>query len=77
VPQTNGVAVSAGVSIAYFILTFVTLFFLFLSYEVVNFGYREAQKYWRFIAGAYGLIIVILGIVEIGIEFTGMSSTTD
>jgi hypothetical protein len=50
---------------------------LFLQYEIVNFGYREAQKYWRFVSGIYGMVIFLLGIIELGIEFTHMSSTTD
>ncbi|CDW77782.1 UNKNOWN [Stylonychia lemnae] len=75
VPQTNGIAVSAGASIAYFILTFITLFVLYLQYEIVNFGYRNALIFWRFTSPLYGLIIVVLGIVELGVEFSNMDAT--
>eukprot|EP00347_Sterkiella_histriomuscorum_P011122 403373675 len=77
VPQTNGIAISVGASLAYFILTFVTLFVLFLQYEIVNFGYRFALTYWRYVSGTYGFIILLLGIIEIGVEFVNMDSNTE
>ena len=76
-PQTNGIAVSVGASLAYFILTFVTLFLLFIQYEIVHFGYRMALAYWRFFSGLYGFLILLLGIIELGIEFSQITIITE
>jgi len=48
---------------------------MYLQYEIVNFGYRNALIYWRFTSPLYGLIILVLGIIELGAEFTNMDDT--
>lgn len=69
-PQTNGIAISSGASLAYFILTFITLFILYIQYEIVNFGYRNTLQWWRVVSGLYGLTLIILGAIELGLELS-------
>jgi hypothetical protein len=62
VPQINGIAIPVGASITYFVLSLVTLIFLYLQYEVVNYGYRNGLFCWRIFAPLYGLLLIALGI---------------
>jgi len=59
-----------GASITYFILTFVTLFILYLQYEIINFGYRDVLMWWRLISGVYGIILLALGIAVLIVEMS-------
>jgi len=68
VPQINGILVSIATSITYFILSLLTLFFLYMQYEVVNYGYRSGLFCWRIFAPIYGIILLILGIVLIAVD---------
>ncbi|TNV78195.1 hypothetical protein FGO68_gene8390 [Halteria grandinella] len=68
VPQTNNIAISSGASLTYFILSFVTLGFLYCQYEIVTYGYRSVLVWWRLISLLYGLALVILGAILLGSE---------
>ena len=74
-PQTNNISVSSSASIVYFLLTFVTLLVLAIQYEIVNFSLRSTLIWWRVFSGLYGLAILVLGCVELGIEISGMQNT--
>ncbi len=74
-PQTNNIAISSGASLTYFILSFVTLGFLYCTYEIVNFGYRSLLMWWRLISILYGIALLILGAILLGMELGNMKTT--
>ena len=76
-PQTNNIAISASASLVYFILSFVTLFILFLQYEFVNFGDRPVLLWWRFFSALYGLALLVLGCILLGMELANMEATCE
>jgi hypothetical protein len=75
VPQINGVAIPVGASIAYFILSLVTLVFLYLQYEVVNYGNRSGIFCWRIMAPLYGLSLIALGVAVMAAELPTNGNT--
>lgn len=60
--------ISIGASLAYFILSFFTLFLLYIQYEVVNYCNKDALLWWRFFILLYGIIILTLGIAELCVD---------
>ena len=57
-------------------MTFVTLFFLYLQYEIVKFGDRETLIWWRFFSLGYGLLLIALGIALIIVEFSSLDANS-
>jgi hypothetical protein len=53
----------------------VTLLVLAIQYEIVNFSLRSTLIWWRVFSGLYGLAILVLGCIELGLEISGMQST--
>lgn len=74
-PQTNDIAISSGTSLTYFILSFVTLGLLYCTYEIVNYGYRSLLMWWRVVSIMYGLALLILGAILLGMELGSMTTT--
>lgn len=68
VPLTNGVLMSVGSSITYFVLSIFTLILLFASYESASY---MVLSYSPFVITLYALIILILGILVMAIEGGG------
>ncbi len=75
VPQINGVAIPVGASITYFILSLVTLLFLYLQYEVVNYGNKSGIFCWRIMAPLYGISLIILGAAVMAAELPKNGNT--
>ena len=53
----------------------MTLLVLAIQYEIVNFSLRSTLIWWRVFSGLYGLAILVLGCIELGLEISGMQST--
>jgi len=71
VPMTNGILMSTPASITYFVMSIITLFFLFCCHEAASYMLLE---YHPIITFAYGLLILILGIVCQAIDVGGAST---
>ena len=68
VPQLSDITIAASVSMTYFAFTIFNLLLLGLVYEIVAYGMSSAIKWLRVISIMYGVILIILAILEIALE---------
>jgi hypothetical protein len=71
VPMTNGILMSTTSSITYFVMSIITLFFLFGCHEAASY---MLLRYHPFITLFYGLVLLTLGIVCMAIDGGGASA---
>ena len=74
VPMTNGILMSTGSSITYFVMAIVTLLFLYECHEAASY---MLLQYQGFLVLFYGLVILVLGIVCAAIDVGGASEATN
>ena len=72
VPMTNGILMSAGASVTYFVMSFVTLIFLYECHEAA--AYMWALQAQFILTLVYGLAVLILGIVCAAIDVGGAAA---
>ena len=60
----------------YFAFTIFNLLLLGLVYEIVAYGMSSAIKWLRVISIMYGVILIILAILEIALEKDDMEAIT-
>lgn len=70
VPMTNGILMSKGSSITYFVMSLVTLFYLYACHEAASY---MLLKYHFAFTLLYGLIVLALGIVCFIVDYGGAS----
>ena len=68
VPQTNGILLGAGTSVAYFVLSLLSLLGLASSYFAVADGLKQIVWWAALSKLLYGLVLLILGIVVLAVE---------
>lgn len=68
VPQTSGIQVAKSVSICYLVFSIAELLLLLMFYEIVLYTLKGFLKVNRFIAFAWGIAMIVLGILVITIE---------
>lgn len=68
VPLTNGILMSVGSSITYFILSILTLLVLFACHEFASY---MILKWTPFFVLFYGFLVMLLGILVMAIEGAG------
>jgi len=84
VPREDGILITRGVSITYFILSLVSLIILFGVYETVSYGIKSVMYWTKIGCLLYGTTITILGILifvlalpsipsDVSISWTAMS----
>ena len=59
----NGILLGSGISIAYFILSLISLLLLFGVYETVFYGIKSVLYWTKIACLIYGFAIAILGIL--------------
>lgn len=83
-PREDGILITRGVSITYFILSLVSLIILFGVYETVSYGIKSVMYWTKIGCLLYGTTITILGILifvlalpsipsDVSISWTAMS----
>jgi len=77
VPEWSGITLSRGISLTYFILSLFSLLLLGLFYEASSYG-EVSFLYWqRILSIAYGVILLILGILALAIELPAIATKSD
>lgn len=71
VPLTNGILMSSASSITYFVMSILTMFFLFACHEVASY---MLLTYHHIITLLYALIVLALGIVCMIIDLGGANA---
>ena len=56
----DGILMNAASSVTYFVMSLISLIFLYANHEAVSYMVLD---YWGFVAGLYGLIILVLGVL--------------
>jgi len=74
VPLTNGILLSSTTSITYFVMSIITLFFLYGCHEATSY---MILKHSPKIIGFYGLILLILGIVVMAVDVGGVDAAAN
>jgi len=74
VPMTNGILMSKASSITYFVMSIVTLIFLFGCHEAASY---MLLRYHPFITFFYGVVLLALGVVCMAIDVGGASADAD
>jgi hypothetical protein len=74
VPMTNGILMSRASSITYFVMSIITLIFLFGCHEAASY---MLLRYHPYITFFYGLVLLALGIVCMIIDVGGASADAD
>ena len=59
VPMTNGILMATGSSVTYFVMSMITLLFLFACHECASY---MVLQYHGFIVAFYGLLVLALGM---------------
>jgi hypothetical protein len=70
VPMTNGILMDAGSSLTYFIMSLITIIFLYANHEAVSYMVLD---YWNLVTLLYGLIILGLGITCLVRDLTNIA----
>jgi hypothetical protein len=70
VPMTNGKLMSAGSSITYFVMSLVTLLFLYACHEIASY---MILQYHFVITLLYSLVIIALGITCLIVDLISAS----
>jgi len=68
VPQTSSIQVAKSVSICYLVFSLFELLLLLMFYEIVLYTLKGFLKVNRIIAFAWGIAMIVLGILVIVIE---------
>lgn len=68
VPQINGIPIAKSVSICYLVFTIIDILLLFLFYEIVLYTMKDFLNVNRYLALAWGILMIVLGILVIVIE---------
>lgn len=68
VPLTTGILMSSASSVTYFVMSIITLLFLYACHEAASY---MIIKYTPFIILFYAILILILGIVCMAIDVGG------
>jgi len=71
VPMTNGILMSNASSITYFVMSIITIFYLYGCHEAASY---MLLRYHPFVTFVYGLIILLLGVVAMAIDVGSASS---
>lgn len=67
-PQINGIPIAKSVSICYLVFTIIDILLLFLFYEIVLYTMKDFLNVNRYLAMAWGILMIVLGILVIVIE---------
>ena len=62
--MTNDIQINAGVSIAYFVMSLLTILVLYISHEAATYMNIANQPYLLLVYGLLCLSLTIVGIVE-------------
>lgn len=73
VPMTDGILMNAASSVTYFVMSLVSLIFLYANHEAVSYMVLD---FWGIVALLYGLIILTLGIVCLAVDLSNIIVTT-
>lgn len=68
VPQSNGILLGSGISIAYFILSLFSLLLTFGLYESAQYSLKKIIYWTRITTLFYGIAIGVLGLLIFIIE---------
>ena len=63
--MTDGILMNAASSVTYFVMSLITLIFLYANHEAVSYMVLDV---WYIFAAIYGLLILTLGIVCLAVE---------
>lgn len=74
VPMTNGILMSTGSSITYFVMSIVTLIFLYECHEATSYMLLHYQPFFVMF---YGVVVLLLGILCAAIDVGGAAEATD
>ena len=69
VPMTDGILMNAASSVTYFVLSLISLIFLYANHEAVSY---MVLNYWGIVALLYGLLILSLGIVCLAVDLSNI-----
>ena len=67
-PQTNGILLGAGTSVAYFVLSLLSLLGLASSYFAVSDGLKHLVWWAALSKLLYGILLLLLGIIVLALE---------
>ena len=74
VPMTDGILMNAASSVTYFVMSLISLIFLYANHEAVSYMVLD---YWGFFALTYALIILTLGIVCLAVDLSNILSESN
>jgi hypothetical protein len=72
VPMTDGILMNTATSVTYFVMSLVSLVFLYANHEAVS--YMVLGFYG--VALLYGLIILALGMVCLSVDLSNIQATS-